>query len=349
MYTTARGDEIFVIDAHTHLWNASAENQANRNGRGWIDCFYAYHTGFSPADYKWPLEHYEKYSVGDMAQDLFVDGYVDMCILQPTYLLDFYKNGFNTIEQNALFKQAYPDRVILNGSFDPRDGENGPQGLAALRRMKEEWDITGVKLYTAEWKGASKGYKLTDPAAKIFLGECEKMGITNIHVHKGPTIWPLNKDGFDVADIDETATEFQGLTFIVEHVGLPRLEEFCWIATQETNVWGGLAVALAFLSNRSRYFAEIMANLLFWLGPDKLTFASDYAIWSPQWIIDRFMAFELPEDLKAEYGVDLTYEAKRKILGLNAAKLYGIDVEAKMAQLRSQPVAVGEQERMVYA
>jgi hypothetical protein len=27
-----------------------------------------------------------------------------------------------------------------------------------------------------------------------------------------------------------------------------------------------------------RYFGEIMANLLFWLGPDKLLFGSDYAI-----------------------------------------------------------------------
>ena len=43
--------------------------------------------------------------------------------------------------------------------------------------------------------------------------------------------------------------------------------------------------------------------------------------------------FEMPEDLKAETGVDLTPEAKRKILGLNAAKLYGIDIEAKKAVL----------------
>ena len=349
MYTTAEGEEIFVIDAHTHFWNASPDNQINANGRGWIDCFYAYHSGFSPKEALWSLEHYEKYSIADMAQDLFVDGYVDMCILQPTYLLDFYHHGFNTVDQNALFKRAYPDRVILNGSFDPRDGSDGPQGLAALHLMKETWDIKGVKLYTAEWKGSSKGYKLTDPEAKIFLGECARLGITNIHVHKGPTIWPLNRDAFDVADIDEVATEFQNLTFIVEHCGLPRLEDFCWIATQERNVWGGLAVALAFLSNRPRYFAEIMANLLFWLGPDKLTFASDYAIWTPKWLIDRFMAFEMPEDLKAEYGVDLTPEAKKKILGLNAARLYGIDVAAKKEELRGREIAIGEDARVAFA
>ena len=31
----------------------------------------------------------------------------------------------------------------------------------------------------------------------------------------------------------------------LEHVGLPRLEDFCWIATQESNVYGDLAASIA--------------------------------------------------------------------------------------------------------
>src|SRR2546427_8360540 len=46
------------------------------------------------------LEEYEKYSPERMAHDLFVKGYVDIGILQSTYLKEFYENGFNTIEQN---------------------------------------------------------------------------------------------------------------------------------------------------------------------------------------------------------------------------------------------------------
>ena len=141
------------------------------------------------------MERYEKYTAEGMVQDQFVKGYVDLAILQPTYLTDFYINGFNTIEQNSVMKKAHPDRYILNGAFDPRDGENG---LEYLRRQKGEWDIKGVKLYTAEWKGTSKGWKLSDPEAYIYLEECVKLGITNIHVHKGPTIYPLNRDAFDV-------------------------------------------------------------------------------------------------------------------------------------------------------
>ncbi len=344
MYHTLNGEEIFVIDSHTHLWDGSPANQRNKYGRGWIDCFYAYHKNLSPAEYVWPLEKYEKYDPETMAHDEFVKGYVDIAILQPTYLTDFYINGFNTIEQNSVMKKAYPDRFVLNGAWDARDGYNG---LEYLRRQKGEWDIKGVKLYTAEWRGSSKGYKLSDPDAYRYLEECAKLGITNIHVHKGPTIYPLNRDAFDVADVDDAATSFPELTFIVEHVGLPRLEDFCWIATQESNVYGGLAVALPFMHPRPQYFAEIMANLLFWIGPDKILFGSDYALWEPKWLIDKFITFELPEELKAEYGVDLTMETKRKILGLNAARLYGINPEEHLAKIRND--ALAQQAEQLYA
>ncbi len=44
------GEEIFVVDGHMHLWDASPENQRTARGKDWIDCFYAYHTGFSPKE-----------------------------------------------------------------------------------------------------------------------------------------------------------------------------------------------------------------------------------------------------------------------------------------------------------
>jgi predicted TIM-barrel fold metal-dependent hydrolase len=221
-----------------------------------------------------------------------------------------------------VIKEKYPDKFILNSSWDPRDGEGG---LEELERKVSRWNVKGVKLYTAEWKGDSKGWKLTDPWSMRYLEKCRELGVTNIHVHKGPTIWPLNIDSFDVRDIDEVATAFPELTFIVEHCNIPRLEDFCWIAVQEPNVWGGLAVVLPFIHTRPRQFAKWLGELLFWVGADKLTFASDYALWQPKWLIEMFVDFQMPEDMVSEYG-ELTPDIKRKILGLNLAGLYDIKV-----------------------
>ncbi len=330
MYRTANGDEVFVIDGHVHLWDACPSNQLNQHGAEFINCFYDYHKGLSPEEYLWTAEKFQKYPPELMYEDLFVKGYADLAICQPTYLTDFYREGFNTTEQNALMKELYPDRFILNGAFDPRDGE---AGLEYLHSLAEKYAIKGVKLYTAEWRGESKGYKLSEPRAQRYLAKCQQLGIKNIHVHKGPTILPLNLDAFDVHDIDDAATSFPELNFIVEHVGLPRLDDFCWIATQEPNVYGGLAVAMPFVHARPRYFAQIISELLFWIGEDRLLFGSDYAIWQPKWIIEKFMAFELPDDLQKETGKSLTLEGKRKILGGNAARLYGIDIETQQAKL----------------
>lgn len=337
MYKTKSGEEIFILDGHVHLWDASKENIRNIHGQQFIDCFYGYHASLSPPDKLWSAEKFAKYGAEQMVKDLFIDGPDDMAIFQPTYLKDFYNNGFNTLEQNAILKTKYPDRFILNGAFDPRDGEGG---LEALEAQAETYKLKGVKLYTAEWKGDSRGYKLSDPAAYKYLERCEKLGIKNIHVHKGPTILPLDRDAFDVADIDHCATDFPNLNFIIEHCGLPRLDDFCWIAVQETNVYGGLAVVLPFIHSRPAYFAKVISELLFWLGEDKILFGSDYGIWTPAWLVERFMNFEIPADIQAEYGKELTLTAKKKILGENAARLYNVDIEAQKAKLRHAELMV---------
>ena len=331
------GHTIFVVDGHVHLWDARPENHRNEYGEGFIRCFHDYQTGLSPDEHIWPFEKFCCYDKETMIHDLFFEGYVDVGILNSTYLYDFYKNGFNTHQQNNVLKQEYPQRFILNGSFDPREEE---AGLDKLRKMVEEYPVEGLKLYTAEWRDGSKGWRLNDPWSYRHLEVCDELGIKNIHVHKGPTIYPFNRDAFDVHDVDYAATDFPNLNFIVEHVGLPRLEDFCWIATQERNVYAGLSVAMAFIYRRPKYFAEILANLLFWLNEDKILFGSDYAIWHPKWLIDKFIQFEFPEDIAQEYGVDLTLDVKRKILGENAARLYGLDITTHQKLLQEDEIGV---------
>src|SRR5919198_1722247 len=134
------GTKYFIVDGHIHFWDASPENQANEYGEGFIKCFYDYHRALSPEDWVWPLEKFQKYTEADLMHDLFEIGYVDVGIFLPTYLLDFYVNGFNTTEQDGALKEAHPDKFILNGSFDPRAGE---RGLRQFEELVERWDIKG--------------------------------------------------------------------------------------------------------------------------------------------------------------------------------------------------------------
>ncbi len=324
------GEKYFVVDGHVHFWDASRENWKpgqEQYAKGWIDCFYAYHQ-LGPEHTRWDYETYLKVTPERFEQDVFMDGHVDHAIFQSTYLKSWYTHGFNSAERNAqLLQETFGDRLIVNGRFDPRDGD---AGMAELERDAQQYGLKGVKLYTAEWNGDSRGYKLTTPDAYRFLARCEELGIRNVHVHKGPTIWPLDKDAFDVSDVDRAATDFPGLNFVVEHVGLPRIEDFCFMATQEPNVYAGLSVVIGGLMHaRPRFFAKVIGELMFWVGEDKMLFGSDYSIWEPKWQVEGFAAWQMPDGEEFADFAKVTVETKKKILGLNAAKLYGIEVPAE--------------------
>ncbi|MEO8667301.1 MAG: amidohydrolase family protein [Bauldia sp.] len=325
MYLTNDGKKIFVIDGHVHLWDARPENRLNRYGFTFIETFWNAHNGLSPPDELRSWEWMQYQGPEQAMKDLFEDGNCDMAIVLPTYLREFYVNGFNTTEQNAALKEAAPEKVILCGRFDPREGE---AGLDQLEADHARWKFRSVKLYTAEWRGESKGYSLKDDFVGAYLEKCRALGIDIVHVHKGPTIHPLNADAFDVRDVDHVATAFPDLKFVVDHCGLPRIDDFCWIASQEPNVYGGLAIVNSFIHARPRYFASMLADLLFFVGQDRLIFGSDYAIYTPGWLVDRFMRFEFDDETAKEAGTELTLDIKAKIVGLNAARLYGIQVPA---------------------
>ena len=328
MYTKD-GEKYFIVDSHMHYWDATPANWvpgAEQYAKGWIECFHAYQS-LGPKETHWSIEKFEGYTEDDLMKDVFDDGHVDIAIFQPTYLKEWYTTGFNTTERNAALGEKHPGLFIANTRFDPRDGDNG---LDELRRNVERYGSKGVKLYTAEWNNGSRGYKLSDPATYRFLETAQELGIKNVHVHKGPTIWPLDKDAFDVSDVDHAATDFPELNFIVEHVGLPRIEDFCFMATQEPNVYAGLSVVIGGLMHaRPKFFAKVMGELLFWVGEDKMTFGSDYGIWEPKWQVEGFVDWQMPDDDELSDYAKLTTATKKKILGLNAAKLYDIQVPAE--------------------
>ena len=105
-----------------------------------------------------------------------------------------------------------------------------------------------------------------------------------------------------MSDVDHAATDFPELNFIVEHVGLPRIEDFCFMATQEPNVYAGLSVVIGGLMHaRPKFFAKVMGELLFWVGEDKMTFGSDYGIWEPKWQVEGFVDWDYPSDEFSDY------------------------------------------------
>ena len=155
------GEKYFIVDTHMHYWDASPTNWVaghEQYAKGWIECFHAY-MGLAPPETHWPLEKFYKIDEDTLMRDVFEDGYVDVAIFQPTYLKEWYREGFNTTEQDGALAEKHPGKFIVNTRFDPRDGD---AGLKELEEKVARWGSRGVKLYTAEWREGSRGYTLKD-------------------------------------------------------------------------------------------------------------------------------------------------------------------------------------------
>jgi hypothetical protein len=75
-------------------------------------------------------------------------------------------------------------------------------------------------------------------------------------------------------------------------------------------------------------WAHLIGQLLYYMGEDNIVFGSD-SLWygGPQWQIEALWRFQIPESIANRWNYpELTKAAKRKILGLNSARLYGLPV-----------------------
>ena len=81
--------------------------------------------------------------------------------------------------------------------------------------------------------------------------------------------------------------------------------------------------------------AHLLGQLLLSFGTDHIIWGTD-SIWygTPQWQIEAFRRFQIPENLQEQHQYPaLTNNLKAKIFGLNAAKLFKVDVDATRKDL----------------
>ena len=95
--------------------------------------------------------------------------------------------------------------------------------------------------------------------------------------------------------------------------------------------------------------AHLMGQLMKFMGEDRICFGSD-SVWygAPQWQIEALWRFQIPEAMREEFGYpELTQQAKRKILGLTSARLYGMTPPSEIAPGATyRPVPADYEERI---
>ena len=204
----------------------------------------------------------------------------------------------------------------------------------------------------------------------------QKPGFNNICVHKGLAAGPPDPVRGHPADLPKAARDWPNLNFITYHAciqaptlypadelaqirsgqlreGVPDIKwttEYAILVAPFANCYAEIGTTWASsVITFPTVAAHILGQLMKFMGPDRIVFGSD-SVWygSPQWQIDALWRFQIPEAMRRQYGYpELTLDAKRKILGLNSARIYGIrPVEGAEKDRTYRPVPADYESRM---
>ncbi len=107
------------------------------------------------------------------------------------------------------------------------------------------------------------------------------------------------------------------------------------------NVYAELGSTWRLLMTRPVEAAHALGKLLKHCGEDNVLWGTD-SLWfgTPQPQIEAFRAFEIPAELQEKHGYPaLTSALKAKILGQNAARVYGVDPAATRCAIREDDLS----------
>ena len=330
------GNDAIVFDGVAHVFNFEKKNALGPAGEMFINHLYAFHATLTPEGQTvLPAEEFlRQWTVDDIDEMVYRHSDTDMLVAMPLPLTDLFKDGLSPWEECAELASRRPDRTVFWGSVNPLEGR---RALDLMERQVGEFGARAFKFYNVRYDyGRPFPWRMDDPQVAFPVFEkAQELGVNLIGVHKGVPLGPQPIEATQTWDMDGAAANFPDINFVIFHVGLPFIDETCWQLIRYPNLYASIAATINFVVRAPRQFAEVLGKLLFWAGEDKIVYGSEAPIWQPQWALEAFWNFELPQDLVEGYGYpQLTEQAKRKILGENLLRLHGMDVEATRARLR---------------
>jgi predicted TIM-barrel fold metal-dependent hydrolase len=309
-------------------------------------------------------------------KEIFGDSDTTMAVISGVPSRNWDKNPLPPDQMVATRKYvndlAGSRRVLSHGLLRPN---LGAKELDEMERQVKELNIEAWKMYTGAELGEKAWFMDDEKVAYPFWEKTKKLGIKNLCVHKGLPLGAFNEKACTPLDLEKAAKDWPDLNFIVYHSGYrgtgflgqgtgtkvkdPETDdpqEIPWISDilrilkknpKIKNIYFELGSTFGQLSaGRPKTCLHMLGQMIQVAGADHILWGTD-SIWggSPQSQIVRLRKLEMPQELIQKYKYpELTDEIKNQILGLNAARVFGVDVKAqrkaikadKLSQLREE-------------
>jgi hypothetical protein len=265
-----------------------------------------------------------------------------------------FADAVGTQDLAARLTRGGASRVLVHNVIAPNFGDLGAR-LDDMAVTAATGDVAAFKAYTA-WGPDGRGYALDDPAIGLPVVErARELGVRVMCAHKGLPLLEFDRRHNGPADMVACAALYRDMDFVVYHSAYERetVEGPYDPAHAGTgvsslvralhdrgmppngNVWAELGTTWREVMSDPDQAAHVLGKLLLHVGEDRVLWGTD-AVWygSPQPQIMAFRAFQITPEYQERFGYPaLTDEVKRKVLGLNAAGLFGLDPTATRCAL----------------
>ena len=237
------------------------------------------------------------------------------------------------VTRDLVNELAGSPRALSQAMCDPRTAPGSATAIDSLEHQVKDLGARALKCYT----GNGSWWLDDEEVAYPMLEEATRLGLRMINVHKGfpALLGQMAETYVQSRDLPKVSRDWPRLNFVAYHSGYfpgPGITEFLGVVRsmrRRRNVYAeiGSAFAVSFTEGPTEA-AHLIGSLLQALGPERIVWGTDSIWWgSPQWQIDAFKALTIPPAMQEEFGYPpLTERAKRQILGLNAARLYRVNV-----------------------
>ena len=276
--------------------------------------------------------------------------------------------------RDKINKFAGSRRALSQGNLAPnhywdhaKNAIDKEKTIAQMERELSEYKINSWKWYCHADPGRSgHGFQLDDDDAAWFYQESRKRGLKIFSVHKGYSYQSrLLGHLANPKDVEKAALNNPDLTFIIYHSAIqhaPSEPEWAGSVDPTTGDFAWHNVLMDIKKRNPKMnnvypevgsFFNVLAiadpNLcMHGMGKNIKIYGADHVIWgtdclwwgSPQWAIEAFKRFQISDELCEKFGYSkITKEDKAKIFGLNAARIYGVDVKEKRNPLSPDIIA----------
>ncbi len=309
-------------------------------------------------------------------KELFGDSDTTMAVISGVPSRNWDKNPLPPDQMVATRKfvndLAGSQRLLSHGLLRPN---LGAKEFEEMERQVKELKIDAWKMYTGAELGEKAWFLDDEKVAYPFWERTKKLGVKNLCVHKGLPLSVFNEKACQPLDLEKAAKDWPDLNFIVYHSGyrasglvgsgtgekvidrktndpqeIPWISDILRILKRNPgikNIYFELGSTFQQLSagNPTRCL-HMLGQMIQVAGADHVLWGTD-SIWngSPQSQIVRLRRLKMTEELMKKHGyAELTDEVKNQILGLNAAKLFGIDPTAKRKAIKTDRLSALRQQ-----